>query len=37
VVRAVDTVNRKKVVLAVGHERRIEPPIHDVMRAIRFK
>lgn len=35
VVRAVEAVNRSKVVLAVGHERRFEPPILDLMRTIK--
>ena len=34
VLRAVSAVNANKVVLAVGHERRFEPPILDLMRAI---
>ena len=34
VVRAVDAINKNKVTLAVGHERRFEPPILDLMRAI---
>ena len=33
VVRALDTVNKNKVTLAVGHERRFEPPILDLMRT----
>jgi predicted dehydrogenase len=32
--RAVAAVNRAGVVLAVGHERRFEPPILDLMRTI---
>ena len=35
VVRALDTVNKNKVTLAVGHERRFEPPILDLMRTVR--
>ena len=35
VMRAIDAVNRKKLVLAVGHERRFEPPILDLMRTIK--
>ena len=34
VVRAVDAINENKVTLAVGHERRFEPPILDLMRTI---
>jgi predicted dehydrogenase len=34
VLRAIDAVNRRKLVLAVGHERRFEPPILDLMRTI---
>jgi predicted dehydrogenase len=33
--RAIAAVNSKKLVLAVGHERRFEPPILDLMRAVR--
>jgi len=33
-VRALKAVNRKKLVLAVGHERRFEPPILDLMRIV---
>jgi predicted dehydrogenase len=33
--RAMSAVNTSKVVLAVGHERRFEPPILDLMRTIR--
>lgn len=35
VVRAIAAVNANKVVLAVGHERRFEPPILDLMRIIK--
>ena len=34
VVRAVNAINKNKVTLAVGHERRFEPPILDLMRTI---
>jgi predicted dehydrogenase len=34
VLRAIAAVNANKVVLAVGHERRFEPPILDLMRTI---
>jgi predicted dehydrogenase len=33
--RAIDAVNRSKVVIAIGHERRFEPPIIDLMRTVR--
>jgi len=35
VLRAISSVNANKIVLAVGHERRFEPPILDVMRTIK--
>ena len=35
VLRAVDAVNRNKVALAVGHERRFEPPIMELMRIVK--
>ena len=35
VLRAIAAVNANKVVLAVGHERRFEPPILDLMRTIK--
>ena len=34
VLRAMAAVNRNKVVIAVGHERRFEPPILDLMRTL---
>ena len=34
VLRAVEAVNRNKVALAVGHERRFEPPVMEAMRMI---
>ena len=34
VLRAIKAVNNNKVALAVGHERRFEPPIIEAMRAI---
>jgi predicted dehydrogenase len=33
--RAIDAIDANKRVLAVGHERRFEPPILDLMRTIR--
>jgi predicted dehydrogenase len=33
--RAIEAVNRNKVAIAVGHERRFEPPIIDLMRTVR--
>ena len=35
VLRAVDACNANKVVLAVGHEKRFEPPIQELMRLAR--
>jgi predicted dehydrogenase len=35
VLRAVAAVNANKVALAVGHERRFEPPIMELMRIVR--
>ncbi len=35
VLRAIQSVNDNKVALAVGHERRFEPPIIEAMRVIR--
>ncbi len=35
VLRAIDAVNANKVALAVGHERRLEPPILELMRTVR--
>ena len=35
VLRAIDAVNRNKVALAVGHERRFEPPIMELMRIVK--
>jgi predicted dehydrogenase len=35
VLRAVEAVNRNKVTLAVGHERRFEPPIMELMRVVK--
>jgi predicted dehydrogenase len=34
VLRAIAAVNRNKVALAVGHERRFEPPIIELMRIV---
>jgi predicted dehydrogenase len=33
--RAIDAINRKKLVLAVGHEKRFEPPIQEAMRLVK--
>jgi predicted dehydrogenase len=33
--RAIEAVNRNKVVLGIGHERRFEPPIIELMRIVR--
>jgi predicted dehydrogenase len=35
VLRAVDAINNKKLVLAVGHEKRFEPPIQEALRMIK--
>lgn len=35
VLRAIDAVNANKVALAVGHERRFEPPILELMRVVK--
>ena len=35
VLRAIDACNANKVVLAVGHEKRFEPPIQELMRLAR--
>jgi predicted dehydrogenase len=35
VLRAVDACNDNRVALAVGHEKRFEPPIREVMRRVR--
>lgn len=35
VLRAIDAVNGNRVALAVGHERRFEPPIMELMRVVR--
>ena len=35
VLRAMAAVNAAKVVLAVGHERRFEPPVIDLMKAVK--
>ena len=35
VLRAVEAVNRNRVALAVGHERRFEPPIMELMRVVK--
>jgi predicted dehydrogenase len=33
--RAIDAVNRNKVVIGIGHERRFEPPIIELMRVVK--
>jgi predicted dehydrogenase len=33
--RALEAVNRNKVVIGVGHERRFEPPVIDLMRIVK--
>ena len=33
--RAIEAVNKNKVVIAIGHERRFEPPIIDLMRTVK--
>jgi predicted dehydrogenase len=33
--RAIEAVNRSKVVIGIGHERRFEPPIIDLMRTVK--
>jgi len=35
VLRAVEACNRNKVALAVGHEKRFEPPIQELMRLVK--
>ncbi len=35
VLRAIDAVNKNKVALAVGHERRFEPPVIDLMKVVK--
>jgi predicted dehydrogenase len=35
VLKAVNEINLNKVVLAVGHEKRFEPPIQELMRLVR--
>src|SRR3954468_22998112 len=35
VLRAVSSCNQNRVVLAVGHEKRFEPPIQEVMRRVK--
>ncbi len=35
VLKAIQSINLNEVVLAVGHEKRFEPPIQEVMRAAR--
>src|ERR671927_451485 len=35
VLRAVDACNKARVKLAVGHEKRFEPPIQELMRLVR--
>ena len=33
--RAVDSINRNRLTLAVGHEKRFEPPIQEAMRLVK--
>ena len=35
VLRAVESINKKKLTLAVGHEKRFEPPIQEAMRLVK--
>ena len=35
VLRAAEAINRKKLVLAVGHEKRFEPPVQEAMRLLK--
>jgi len=35
VLRAVDAINRKNLTLAVGHEKRFEPPIQEALRLVK--
>jgi predicted dehydrogenase len=35
VLRAVDAINRHKLTLAVGHEKRFEPPIQEALRIVK--
>ena len=35
VLRAVEAIDRKKLSLAVGHEKRFEPPIQEAMRLVK--
>jgi len=35
VLRAIDAINRRKLTLAVGHEKRFEPPIQEAMRLVK--
>ncbi|MES2562291.1 MAG: Gfo/Idh/MocA family oxidoreductase, partial [Pseudomonadota bacterium] len=35
VLRAIEAINRNRVMLAVGHERRFEPPIMELMRMVK--
>jgi predicted dehydrogenase len=35
VLRAIDAINKKKLTLAVGHEKRFEPPIQEAMRLVK--
>jgi len=34
VLRAIDAINKKKLTLAVGHEKRFEPPVQEAMRLV---
>ena len=35
VLRAIDAINKQKLTLAVGHEKRFEPPIQEALRMIK--
>ena len=35
VLRAIDAINKRKLTLAVGHEKRFEPPIQEALRMIK--
>jgi predicted dehydrogenase len=35
VLRAIDAINKKSLTLAVGHEKRFEPPIQEAMRLVK--
>jgi len=35
VLRAIDAINKRKLTLAVGHEKRFEPPIQEALRMVK--